>query len=66
MNTFIGAVGVILFIGGFVLMALKKSSIVNFRGYVPMIVASVFFAIFFIYFLLASKSFFFSSAVRLA
>ena len=39
MNTFIGAVGVILFIGGFVLMALKKNCIVNFRGYVPMIVA---------------------------
>lgn len=39
MNTFIALIGVILFIGGFVLLALKKNNKVFFNGQIPIIAA---------------------------
>ena len=40
MNTFIALIGVILFIGGFVLLALKKNNKVFFNGQIPIIAVS--------------------------
>ncbi len=41
MNTFIGVVGVLLIIGAFVLLGLRKSSLVNFNGTIPMAIAGL-------------------------
>lgn len=41
MNTFIGVVGVLLIVGAFVLLGLRKSNRVNFNGTLPMAIAGL-------------------------